>query len=67
MRRALRLSKETLTELTTAELVDVVGASGASCQYECNSGPLNDCITGLPCIRTLPRDCLTGTPSDIGC
>ncbi|MDQ1711732.1 MAG: hypothetical protein QOE45_1182 [Frankiaceae bacterium] len=63
MRRRLHLHKETLTELTTAELNGVVGASGNSCQNVCNSR-VQDCITGLPCLRTLPRDCLTGVTAE---
>jgi hypothetical protein len=55
--RRLRLRREALTELTTTDLGSVVGGSGNSCQNVCNTG-LNDCITGLPCIRTIRADCV---------
>jgi hypothetical protein len=54
MRRALRLSRETLTELTYDELTVVVGGhSGTSCgPNPCQSGPV-ECPTLPHCIETL--------------
>lgn len=63
MRRTLRLSKETLTELTPDDLRSVAGAAL----------PTLDCIASLPtldCIGSLPtlRGCLTGMyPTFDGC
>jgi hypothetical protein len=60
--RTLTLKKETLTELTTAELGSVVGGqlSGPSCNIACNQSDFQQCLTGLHCINTLDS-CITGT------
>jgi hypothetical protein len=58
--RNLRLRKETLAELSTAELTSVVGGiSGATCpvkQCLTNNSDFQECITGLcitnPCTGT---------------
>lgn len=47
--RALRLQKETLTELTAGELTDVVGAGPTKPQ--CISG-IVACITNYDCLPT---------------
>lgn len=52
--RSLKLSKETLTELTTGDLVSVVGgASGASCPNVCPQSDFMECLTGLKCLSLL--------------
>ena len=50
--RTLSLKKDTLTELTTAELDLVVGASALSClsQWVCQASDFQQCITGLHCV-----------------
>lgn len=58
--RALRLRKETLTELTGEHLDLVVAASGISC------GPI--CLPASDLVQCLPTDgCFTGTlhPTDL--
>jgi hypothetical protein len=51
--RSLKLSKETLTELTTGDLAGVVGgASGASCAPACPQSDFMECLTGLRCVTT---------------
>ncbi|HEU0132030.1 MAG TPA: hypothetical protein VFQ85_13665 [Mycobacteriales bacterium] len=56
--RSLRLRKETLAELTSGELLSVVGASGASCNIACDTaGAAKSCVAP----PTLPQQCLTGT------
>ncbi len=51
--RKLTLRKETLTQLTDAELAEVVGASGALCLTDpCITPP----VTGLWCL-TRPTYC----------
>ncbi|MDQ1711729.1 MAG: hypothetical protein QOE45_1179 [Frankiaceae bacterium] len=63
--RKLNLKKETLAELSTSELVNVVGgATGRqSCAVKDCLGPQSDfaeCLTGVRCIPTLDG-CFTGT------
>jgi hypothetical protein len=62
--RTLRLTKETLVELSTDELAGVAGASGLTC-VNCNS-QLQQCATQVQCITTA---LLTGTTagSFVGC
>jgi hypothetical protein len=51
--RKLNLKKETLVELSTQELKDVVGASGVSCLSAWICQPQSDfqeCITGVRCV-----------------
>jgi hypothetical protein len=60
--RSLRLSKETLHELTTGDLADVVGASGLSCGPICLSNPCSDfkeCFSAPGCLTF--DGCFTGT------
>jgi hypothetical protein len=54
--RKLSLKKDTLVELTTAELDAVAGASGLTC-INCNSD-FQQCITGTRCLT---NGCFTGT------
>ncbi len=53
--RKLVLRKETLTELSTAELGAMIGGSGPTCGA-CGSD-FQQCLTGLDCIATL-QDCV---------
>jgi hypothetical protein len=51
--RKLSLSKETLVELSTQELSEVVGASGVSCLSQLLCQPQSDfqeCMTGVRCV-----------------
>jgi hypothetical protein len=52
--KRLTLKRETLADLTAAELGSVAGASGVSCNtVVCYSNPCSDfmeCITGLHCL-----------------
>ena len=51
MRRALRLRRESLTELTAGELGDVAGGVRDSLVMSC---PLTDCVPSIP-------DCIAGS------
>lgn len=49
--RSLTLTKETLTELSTADLAGVVGGlSGYSCLQACPHSDFQECLTGLQCV-----------------
>jgi hypothetical protein len=50
--RKLTLTKETLVELSTQELTDVVGASGVSCNPALclPNSDFAECITGIGCL-----------------
>jgi hypothetical protein len=52
--RSLKLSKETLTELSTADLAGVVGGQAVtnnSCLTLCQpQSDFQECLTGLQCV-----------------
>lgn len=50
--RALSLTKETLSELTTAQLDSVAGASGVSCSPALCAphSDFRECVTGVECL-----------------
>lgn len=51
MKRSLALKKETLAELTGAELDQVAGGSGLSCNVLClPPSDFMECLTGLRCL-----------------
>ncbi|HVF03786.1 MAG TPA: hypothetical protein VNA20_03005 [Frankiaceae bacterium] len=49
--RTLSLKKESLVELTSAELDRVVGASGLTC-FACHNSDFQQCLTGVGCLLT---------------
>ncbi len=55
--RRLVLRKETLTDLTSAELSLVHGASGPTCHYGACASDFQQCLTGLDCLPPL-SDCV---------
>lgn len=56
MKRTLTLRREVLAELTTAELAEVVGASGLPCDPTSLFPPRTGIITSIdvPCTTTGP-------------
>lgn len=50
MKRSLALKKETVVELTAADLDRVAGGSGVSCNVLClPPSDFMECLTGLKC------------------